>query len=187
MTDKRELTPDAFEDLLSWLHRDREEAGRRYDTIHHGLAKILAYWGCCESEDLADETINRVARKVPQIRDKYQGDPARYFFAVAKKVYREYQRRIRKMTELPDNLKAMPSPEIADELVYDCLESCMEKLTPVQREIMGCYYQLSAPAQRESLAKRLGITVGTLRVRVFRIVANLEKCMNECRDRGSVR
>jgi len=181
MTDKWELTPEALDDLLSWLDKNRDQAGLKYHTLHHGLVKVLTYWGCCEAEDLADETINRVARKVAVIRRRYQGDPARYFFAVAKKVYQEYVRKRRKIIPLEDQLRTVAAPDAPNELIYNCLEACMQKLNSVQREIMKHYYQdSSGPSHRETLAKRLGITIGTLRVRVFRIVADLETCVKEC-------
>jgi hypothetical protein len=45
------------------------------------------------AEELADEVINRVSKKLPQIVDIYVGDPALYFYGVARKVHREYLRK----------------------------------------------------------------------------------------------
>src|SRR5438105_3823358 len=84
------LTQIDFDSLLDWLDSSREKAGEKYEMIRGGLIDIFHYRGCTGPEDLADVTINRVAKKVHKIRNSYAGDPARYFYGVAKKVYLEY-------------------------------------------------------------------------------------------------
>ncbi|MFL6230009.1 MAG: hypothetical protein ACJ741_14655, partial [Pyrinomonadaceae bacterium] len=61
------LTRDAFEGLLTWLDSDREQAGKKYEDIRSSLIKIFTWRGVAEAEELADETINRVARKVKDL------------------------------------------------------------------------------------------------------------------------
>lgn len=185
MIRKRELTQNAFDELLSWLDPNREQAALRYETIYVGLLKILSYWGCKEAEEAADETINRVAAKAPTIRNEYQGDPARYFYAVARKVFLEYLRNSKKLTPLTDQLHSTPNPEPTDELAYQCVESCMQKLDPVDRELVLQYVEQDTPEQRRNLAKSLGITRNTLGVRVFRIVLPVKKCVNKCMQAGN--
>ena len=88
-----ELTPEAFDRLLLWLNPDRERAGRKYEEIRRKLITILSSRGCTCPEDLTDEAMNRVTRKVPEIIDNYVGDPALYFYGVAHKVHLEWVRR----------------------------------------------------------------------------------------------
>jgi hypothetical protein len=64
MVKRRTLTEESFESLLSWLAPERESAGRRYEDIRQALVKIFTWRGIPEAEDMADETINRVAQKV---------------------------------------------------------------------------------------------------------------------------
>src|ERR1051325_10973722 len=85
-----ELTEEAFEKFLFWLHPNREEAGRKYEGIRRHLIVILTCRGCAEAEELADETINRVIRRAQQMADTYQGEPAPYFITVAHNLYLEY-------------------------------------------------------------------------------------------------
>jgi len=184
-----ELTKEAFEELLSWLDGDRDRAGRRYETVRLGLIKMFTGRGCAAAEDLADETINRVARKLPEVRATYVGSPEKYFYGVAKMLYHEHRRRTEKLVPLPDNLPGRAGDDRHDELTYVCLESCIQKLPPDQRELLRRYHQETAnpAAQRKMLAARLGITRNALNVRVFRIVSRLEACVKKCVRRGGGR
>jgi len=177
-----ELTQESLNELLSWLSPNSEEAARKYKTLHQGLTKVLRHWGCSEAEELADETINRVAAKVRKLRRRYKGNPERYFFGVAKKVCQEYKRNTQKLTPLTDDSQPIASSKPTDELAYKCFENCMQKLNPQKRELVTLYYRDRAPAQRERLARHLGITIKTLRVRVFRIVEDLRMCAKKCVD-----
>ena len=173
-----ELTPEAFDKLLLWLNSDREQAGKKYEEIRRKLITILTCRGCPCPEDLADETINRVARKIPEIIDHYVGDPSLYFYDVSHKIHLEYVRR------KPDAMQASaPDPPQELEQQYECLEQCMKRLTSTNRELVLEYYQEEKQAKidrRRELANRLGIAVNALRIRAHRIRATLQECVFEC-------
>jgi DNA-directed RNA polymerase specialized sigma24 family protein len=182
-SEKREwiLTQDAFEKLLGWLDPNRERAGEKYEKIRLKLIKIFVCRGCLTPEELADETINRVTRKVQEIADTYVGDPALYFSNVAQKIFLEY---IRKK---PDPMPP-PSPDPVEESEpeYECLEQCMSTLTPNNRELILEYYKEVKQAKidnRKKLAERMGIGLNALRIRTNRIRATLEECVNNCLKR----
>jgi hypothetical protein len=84
MRKNQPLTQESFDGLLAWLHPDREQAGEMYESIRCNLIKFFSARGFGNPEELADETIDRVARKVDEIVASYSGDPATYFFAVAR-------------------------------------------------------------------------------------------------------
>ena len=84
------LEQDEFDQLLSWLDPDPQRAGLAYERIRWRLVAILASRGCTSPEELADETIDRVARRVVDIRDAYVGDQAIYFLGVMNNVHHEY-------------------------------------------------------------------------------------------------
>lgn len=88
-----DLTPDRFDGLLAWLDPDRERAGVRYEEIRAELIRRFRQKGCRDPESLADDTVNRVAAKLPGIIDSYTGDPANYFYAVARYISMESLRR----------------------------------------------------------------------------------------------
>lgn len=175
------LTQDAFDHLLAWLGPNEEEAGKKYEEIRRRLIKIFVCRGCKEAEDLADETINRVTKKLREIVDAYVGDPALYFCGVAQNVYLEYIKK--KPAPLPP---PPPSPSDEIEQESECLDRCMQTLTPQNRELVLQYYQKEKKAKidyRKELAERLGIAVNALRIRAHRIRANLSECMRECLTR----
>jgi hypothetical protein len=90
---RRELTKDSFDRLLVWLDQDRERAADRYEEIRIRLIKLFETRGCANCEDLTDDTIDRVARRVHEIAGTYEGNPALYFHGVARMVYLEYLRK----------------------------------------------------------------------------------------------
>jgi len=173
-----ELNQEAFEKLLAWLNPNREQAGKKYEDIRHKLIFILTCRGCPCPEDLADETIDRVIRKIPEIGDGYAGDPSLYFYNVAHKIHLEYVRRKPALAPLPES----DGPQLLEER-YECLERCMERVTPKNRELVLEYYQEEKQAKidhRRELASRLGIAVNALRIRAHRIRASLQDCVFEC-------
>jgi len=172
------LTQESFEALLTWLDSNRDSAGQRYEQIRTRLIKIFACRGCCEPEDLADETINRVTNRLGEIGPTFTGEPALYFFGVANKVFLEYLRR-----------KPTPSLPIATESSEEaehqsqCLDRCIGRLTPDNRALVLQYYQEDKRAKienRKQLADRLGIAVNALRIRAHRIRRSLQNCVEEC-------
>jgi DNA-directed RNA polymerase specialized sigma24 family protein len=176
------LTQAAFDSLLAWLDPDREQAGRKYEHIRHRLIKIFTCRGRPDAEDLADETINRVTLKAPDIVEKYEGDPALYFYGVAQKVYLESVRK-RPQVVMPVTAPASEDLEREDE----CLERCMARLTPNNRELIIEYHQDEKRVKidhRKELAQRLGIPQNALRIRAHRIRATLHQCVQGCLEQG---
>lgn len=172
------LTQTAFQHLLDWLDPDREQAGRKYENIRLKLIKILACNGSASPEDLADETINRVAKRVPEIAPTYVGDPALYFFGVAQNVYLES---VKKRAYAPP--PPPPASTEEKERRHQCLDRCMQRLPAETREIVREYYTEEKRVKidhRKSLAARLGIAPNALRIRVHRVRAALKECVFEC-------
>lgn len=190
------ITKDKFDKMLAWLDADREGAGKKYEDVRRSLIKILTWRGCSDAEDLADEVINRVVQKIDELAAVYTGDPALYFYGVAKKLLLEHRRQ---------ELLRMPLPEIVVhdssflrdgaqeeeddfEREYECLTRCMQELKPADRELILAYYCGEKQAKinnRKGLARQEGLAANTLRVRVYRIRAALEKCTLLCLKRGA--
>ena len=173
------MTQDEFDEMLAWLSADREQAGRKYEDIRRRLIKFFTGRGCCNAEDLADETISRVTMRVHEIVPNYVGDPTLYFYGVAKYVALEMCRP--KPLPLPP-----PSPPDPEELERQdrCLAYCLQKLDEKQRTIFWRYHNVGRGQekieQRRKLARAEGIEMNALRIRVHHIKTALLACMEDC-------
>ncbi len=174
------LTRESFDALLAWLDSDREVAGQQYEAIRRRLIKLFTCRGCYEPEDLADETINRVIKKLPEIEKEFAGDKIRYFYGVANKVHLEYIRR-KPVPDLPIDLAI--DDEAPPNLELECLDKCIAELTTNNQSLLIEYYQEDKRAKinhRKDLAERLGIAANALRIRAYRLRAGVEVCVRDC-------
>jgi RNA polymerase sigma factor (sigma-70 family) len=172
------MTEEGFSKFLAWLHPNRDRAAEVYEKIRRRLIKIFICRGCTMPEDLTDDTISRVVRKVQDIADTYVGERIPYFIAVAYKVHLEYLRK----KPLPQTL---PFPESSSraEAEFECLEDCLEHLTPRSRQLVLDYYREEKHEKiihRKQLADKLGIPLNALRIKACRIRAKLEMCVIAC-------
>jgi RNA polymerase sigma factor (sigma-70 family) len=180
------VTQAQFDSLLSWLNPDRDLAGRKYQTIHSGLVRIFVSKGFNNAEDLADETINRVIERLPDIQDSFVGEPAYYFHGVARNIIRETSRRKEIPCNVFDTWAALRSDE-RDEHDYDCLGRCLQSLPKGKRDLILDYYLYEGHDKVEhhrNMAKQLNITDGAFRSRAYQIRLNLRSCMRQCALRG---
>jgi RNA polymerase sigma factor (sigma-70 family) len=188
MKERWVLTKEEFDTLLSWLGSDIERAGNKYEEIRQSLIKIFTWRGCNEAEDLADETINRVAKKLRDIVNSYTGDPALYFYGVAKNLLREQRRRTHLHPPITaSSIPAAPIQSAGDtaedpELPYKCMNDCIEQLNPKDRELFLRYYsgEKRPKNYRKELASQVGMTANALRVKIKRIRTQLQKCIKAC-------
>lgn len=88
-----ELTPDAFHQLLRWLDEGQDSGGQRYLEIRRRLVSFFDRKNCLSPDDLVDETLNRVARRLKEEGAITSATPAQYFYIVARFVFLEYLRR----------------------------------------------------------------------------------------------
>jgi DNA-directed RNA polymerase specialized sigma24 family protein len=172
------LQQQEFDRLLGWLDPDPQRAGLAYEKIRWRLIAILASRGCAGPEELADETLDRVARRVVDIQDSYVGDKAIYFLGVMNNVHHEYLKRpvMPRPPELNDDVEAK-------EKTHFCLEKCLDSLAPNSRRMIERYYAEDKQAKidlRKRIAAEFGISISTLRLRALRIRAKLQACIESC-------
>jgi hypothetical protein len=182
MKNKWTLTPDAFNRLLAWLSPNREEAGRNYEELRRKLIRFFTKRGCTKPDDLADKTVDRVARRLELGALEYSGDPVRDSIGFAKIVYKEYIREPQPETIYNEEL--IPGKILVNrELLFRCLEECMATLSERNRKIVSRYHQDQGREKiriRQLLADELGIGMNTLRIQVHRIVKTLRECFFGC-------
>jgi DNA-directed RNA polymerase specialized sigma24 family protein len=190
-----DLTQSAFHRLLNWFDEGTDSAGQKYLEMRYRLTKYFDRKNCMSPDELADETLNRVARRLVEEGSITDTTPAKYCYTLAKYVFLEYLREQgrenMKFGELLSSGKSGDSPAVLaeqreKERRLDCLERCTQKLDPDTRELIFQYYsgeQRVKIENRRSLASRLGISVNALSIRACRIREKLESCVRECMSR----
>jgi RNA polymerase sigma factor (sigma-70 family) len=184
------IPPESFDEILGWLNPDRDVAGTIYVQLRQELTKIFTWNHCSDPESLTDEVFDRVAKKVHDVRPTYVGDPKLYFYGVARNLIKEIPKKIKAQISLEGTEPASdPRREAQQETAAmreDCLRSCLQKLSKDKRELILAYYARDKQAKidhRTEMARQMGISVETLRVKAFRIRLTLEQCIERCLNR----
>lgn len=155
--------------------------------------RLVAYFdrkNCRMPDELADETLNRVARKLEELGELETETPAKYCYVTARFIFLEDLRERAKDQQLRGELlhqSADPPGELIPEETtqrrMDCLRQCAAKLEQTNRQLILGYYvgdQQVKIANRRALARDLGITPNALSIRACRIREKLEQCVREC-------
>ena len=180
------LTQSAFRQLLDWLDIDADSGGHRYLEMRRRLVLYFDRKNCSSPDELADETLNRVARRLEEEGTITTDTPAHYCYIVARFVFLESLHRRSNQEPLNDLLSAMPdSSEEKREAQRrsECLEQCIQKQQPADRMLIESYYQGEQRAKienRRALAAKLQITLNALSIRACRIRDKLEACVRKC-------
>lgn len=177
------LTDPGVHPLTSLLHclgPDSQSASRKYESIRARLIMMFRARRCVFAEDLADITFERVARRLGNLTLRFIGDPAPYFYAVARKIYLEHLRELR-----AKQLRATWWPPIntdnsESENMLQLLEKALNIIPTANHELILKYYAWNGKnkiAHRRALANQLGVNPNALRLRVCRIRKELKKHM----------
>ncbi len=182
------LTAEGFAALLVQLDPAPELAAEKYETIRRKLIRLFEWRGCTSPEDLADETINRVARRLAEGIELRSNDPYGYFCGVAHLVYKEVLRRAAREHRAIESQGWPPASFAAEDEPADArlagLRRCLEGLPPDQRDLILRYYRgedrpgESNIRNRQSLARDLELPMNALRIRVHRVRRKLESCVH---------
>lgn len=174
------IAREPFDELLDWLDSDREAAGRKYETIRTGLIRVFVSHGISDGAFYADETIDRVIKRLPDIKPTFVGEPARYFNGVARNIVREA---IRNKEILPEVMPERSSEESDTNDMIECLKECVRKLPQDRQELILDYHLYHGRAKVElhrEMAAELSISEGALRTRAHHLRVSLEECVLEC-------
>ena len=189
------LSKDALQRLLNWLDGGANSDGRAYVEMRRRLRDYFGRKNCRPPDDLADETLTRVARRLEEEGIARAEPPARYCYIVARFVFLEHLRETRAeplVTQAPGDVAPKPSaPFEADaaeaaathEAQLACLQKCLQELDALNRRIITRYYVGSARVKidnRRELAESLGLSLNALTIRACRIRSRLEACVRRC-------
>jgi len=183
----RELTSQAFIKLLERLGEDEEQAAQKYEELRLTLIRTFEWRGAPFPEEHADETLNRLARKLDEgveirnIKD--------YVYTVARLVWLEALKRVDNRRAPLDKIQHEPvaldtSREVAEkEDRLDCLDNCLDALPYASRDLIMEYYvdeKRDRIDRRRDLAERLGLRRDALANRAQRLRDKLEQCVTRC-------
>jgi DNA-directed RNA polymerase specialized sigma24 family protein len=187
------LTQVAFDQLLSAFDADRECAGQKYETVRRKLSEFFEVRGNDAPTDSADETINRVARRI--VEGEQVQDLNSYFYGVARLIWLE---NLRARDKDPSPLELAPTPIAANTAELEvqrqqreqrlmCLESCLSELPATNHTLIVEYYREEKGKKvehRRQQAARLNTTLNGLRLRASRIRVELSQCIHFCLEQG---
>lgn len=190
------LREQAFRALLAWLDSGAESDGASYLEMRRRLVAYFDRKNCLSPEDLADETLNRVARRLEEEGEILDATPPHFCYMTARFVYLEFLRsggyRDQSLEAIPaagrwsSTLAAPFDPDSeSQQKTMQCLESCLERLQTSDRELILEYYRGERREKietRRELATRLGLTPNALAIRAARIRTRLERCVTGCTD-----
>jgi hypothetical protein len=183
-----EIDRDALARLLAALDPDPARAAIRYEELRAKLIRFFE-WERSEMPDRdADETLNRVARRLAEgLEMKSLGA---FAYGIAKFILREQaaegKRKERGLAELASHSRNKSNPD--DEDLHDCLEGCVAVLPPEVRWLLEKYYSGNDNERipnRRALADELRVGANALRNRVLRLRARLEACTADCMKKKS--
>ena len=181
----------AFDALVEWLNQSGGVGGEggAYVAMHHRLASYFTRKGCRAPEELADEALTRVARRLSEEGSIAGVPPAQYCYIVARFVWLEHLRS-------PDYAPPAVIGEIRDrsapadegkEQLLSSLDDCLARLSPDERTIILDYYAGATSeriAKRRDLAAKLGLTANALTIKASRLRERLRACMGATDSKG---
>jgi DNA-directed RNA polymerase specialized sigma24 family protein len=177
------LTHENFAALLAALDADPERAGELYEQLRRKLVSLFMWRGSATPDELADETLDRLARKIDEgevVRNvpHYVGGIARLVWLESLKAE---ARERSALEELGGASRVDPAHEESARAV--CFESCLANLPAESRALILDYYREEKTAKialRKQLAEKLGTPPNALRIRAHRIRVQLETCVADC-------
>ena len=181
-----ELEAETFDHLLTRLSDDPQEAGRRYERLRERLIVFFTRRLANAPEDLADQAIDRLARR---LRD---GEPVAsveaYALGIARHVVQEQRlvaaRDVSPEGSLLENISgsdhtSYDEPAEHDRLL-DAMEQCLARLPRGDAELLSLYYLNEGGSKiqaRRRLAEERNATQAALRKKVYQICCTLRACI----------
>jgi DNA-directed RNA polymerase specialized sigma24 family protein len=181
------LNRQALDRLLQRLGTEPTMAAQEYNKLRGKLLDFFHWRGAPEPEALADEAIDRIARKLEA--GETVENLRSFVYGVGKRVWLEAEkRRAREQAALLHVPPVAPSDEPSEdsEARIACLRRCLAELSAETQTLIVGYYQgagRSHLAARKLLATQLGMSYGNLRTRAHRLRGRLEGCVMLCLGR----
>lgn len=193
--DEPGFTETAFSRLLRWLDDGTDSRGEIYLEMRRRLVAYFDRRNRPSADMLADETFDRIMKTLETSGSIVVTPPARYCYVIARFVLLEDIRREGRSVPF-DDARPVTSAEapgavdvveaLAQDRRLDCLDNCLLKLKPEQRELVIEYYRDAKKQRidrRRELATQMGISMNALGIRLCRLRGMLETCVRACTSR----
>ena len=184
------LSQSAFQDLLSWFDENDETAGQQYVEIRRRLVQYFDRKNCSAPHELADETLNRVARRLEKEGKITDKNPREFCFITARYIFLESLRGRQHHDPLDERIASSVETQESgewDQLSADCLERCLQTLDLEDRNVIIGYYHGERSIRienRKLIAAKLGVSMNALSIRACRLRIKLQSCIHECLKSG---
>lgn len=185
------LTPSAFAKLLAAFDSsDEGRAALEYEAARERLVKLFRWRNVHDAEEAADETLNRVARKLEEgeeVRNvsHFIGGVARLL--LLERLKSQTRKQVAIEDAPPEAFVVQPEEFGGSEgdARLDCFNSCLRALPVEMREIVVEYYSAESEGaarikHRKLMAERMKLEMNALRNRALRARARLEECVRNC-------
>jgi DNA-directed RNA polymerase specialized sigma24 family protein len=164
--------------LIACLDSHPDRAQERYLELYQKLLRLFEWRGCYHPEEAADQTLDRVNKKLEQ--GIVVSNIHAYIGGVARLVCFEFLRAQERFVPILDEHQVasqLPHEEEGLEQALVCLDQCVMNLSPLNGTLIRRYYE---SRDRAGLSKELGMNLNALRLRASRIREKLERCILTC-------
>ncbi len=187
--------------FLNWLDEGKDSDSQRYLEVRRRLELYFDRKNCVAPAELADETLNRVARKLDENGEITEVAPLQYCYITAKSVFLDTllsEKRTPFYRPLANAISGSLSSQSVSLLdagasaeqkkkIADCLDGCLKTLSSTDRDLIVDYYsgqQRGKMERRAALAARLGLTANALSIRASCARQKLELCIQTRLNKG---
>lgn len=187
------ITSESFARLLEWIDDGVDSDGKKYLDLRRKLVAYFDRKNSLSPDDLADETLTRVARRIEEEGKIETEAPAKFCYITARFVFLESLRDKKNKNVSIDEIKAdqitandASEEKNLKEKMLACLEKCVGELDETNRELIVKYYYGAERIKiknRRVLADKIGISSNALTIRACRIRDKLEKCVGKCAEK----
>ncbi len=190
--DDRTISAAGLALLLARLDPDRDRAALEYEHLRRTLIRFFDWRGTWPPDECADETLDRLARRLEGAT--VIEDLRSYAYGIARMVLLERRRQptfdpLPVEAEMPDRATgSTPDGEDERQRVRDAFDRCLAEMPADHQALLLRYYEgerRTKIANRRRLADGLGLSEGALRSRVQRLRDRLERCIANHADAKS--
>lgn len=183
MKSSSEHDKESFERFLKALSSGKDPSADLYHELRDKLVRYCALRGVIYADEAADEALDRVIKKLGE--GTHVDNVTNYSYGVARLVVLERIRKQATHRDVIDTLGRSPQSDNSDgdNLLMEYLMECLKELDGDLRELILAYFSSGNSSGkkgfrfREAMAASRGITVNSLRLKVFRTKKVLGKCV----------